>query len=255
MKIATWNVNSVRARQARLLEWLRSAQPDVLCLQELKCTEADFPFAAVREAGYHAAVYGQKTYNGVAILARSEPQDVVHGLSDGVDDTHARVIAATVDGVRVLSVYAPNGQSPEAPAFQYKLEFYARLRRYLDARHRPEEPLLLLGDWNVAPDPIDVYDPAAWEGQVLFTREERAAFRHLCAFGLEDTFRRLYPDVQKFSWWDYRMLAFPKNKGVRIDHILASQALMARCREVDVDRETRKGAQPSDHAAVWARFD
>ncbi|MBF5042673.1 exodeoxyribonuclease III [Aggregicoccus sp. 17bor-14] len=255
MKIATWNVNSVRARQGRLVDWLKSAQPDVVCLQELKCTEADFPFEAVREAGYHAAVHGQKTYNGVAILARSAPQDVVHGLSDGVDDTHARVIAATVDGVRVLSVYAPNGQSPDSPAFQYKLQFYERLRRYLDTRHRPDEPLLLLGDWNVAPDPIDVYDPAAWEGQTLFTLEERAAFRKLCAFGLEDTFRRLYPEVQKFSWWDYRMLAFPKNKGVRIDHILATAPLMARCREVDVDRETRKGAQPSDHAAVWARFD
>lgn len=255
MKIATWNMNSVRARRQRMLDWLRSAQPDVLCLQELKCPDAGFPFDEVREAGYHAAVHGQKTYNGVAILARSEPSDVVHGLCDGVEDAHARVIAATVDGVRVLSVYAPNGQSPDAPAFQYKLQFYARLRRYLDARHRPDEPLLLLGDWNVAPDPIDVYDPVAWEGQTLFTLEERAAFRHLCAFGLEDTFRRLYPGVQKFSWWDYRMLAFPKNKGVRIDHILATAPLMARCREVDVDRETRKGAQPSDHAAVWARFD
>ena len=252
MKIATWNVNSVRARKQRLLDWLKSAQPDVLCLQELKCTEADFPFEAVREAGYHAAVHGQKTYNGVAILARSEPQDVVHGLSDDVEDAHARVIAATVDGVRVLSVYAPNGQSPDAPAFQYKLLFYARLRRYLEARHRPDEKLLLLGDWNVAPDPIDVYDPAAWEGQTLFTLDERRVFRELLAFGLEDTFRRLYPDVQKFSWWDYRMLAFPKNKGVRIDHILASAPMMAPLRVSRSTSTSRQRAISGALARMWS---
>lgn len=254
MKIVTWNVNSVRARQERLLAWLKAWQPDVLCLQELKCTEADFPFEAVRELGYHAAVNGQKTYNGVAILAKEEPQDVVKGLSDGVEDTHARLIAATVRGVRVVSAYAPNGQSVDSEAYVYKLEWYARLRRYLDLRHRPDEPLALCGDWNVAPEPLDVYDPAQWEGQTLFTLRERGALKTLCEFGLTDAFRKLHPDVQKFSWWDYRMLAFPKNKGVRIDHIFVTEPLVKRLVQVDVDREARKGKQPSDHAPVWAEF-
>ena len=254
MKIVTWNVNSVRARQERLLAWLKAWQPDVLCLQELKCTEADFPFEAVRELGYFAAINGQKTYNGVAILAKEEPKDVVLGLSDGVEDTHARLIAATVGGVRVVSAYAPNGQSVESDAYFYKLEWYARLRRYLDARHKPDEKLALCGDWNVAPAPIDVYDPELWEGQTLFTLRERTALQTLCAFGLTDAFRKLHPDVQKFSWWDYRMLAFPKNKGVRIDHILVSAPLEQKLVQVDVDREERKGKQPSDHAPVWAEF-
>ncbi|AGC46952.1 exodeoxyribonuclease III [Myxococcus stipitatus DSM 14675] len=175
MKIATWNVNSVRARQERLLEWLKSAQPDVLCLQELKCTEDDFPMEAVRDAGYHAAVHGQKTYNGVAILAKEEPRDVVKGLSDGVDDTHARLIAATVGGLRVVSAYAPNGQSLDSPQYEYKLEWYGRLRRYLDTRHNPDEALVLGGDWNIAPADIDIYDPKEWEGQTLCTVRERDA--------------------------------------------------------------------------------
>lgn len=254
MKIVTWNVNSVRARQERLLEWLKAWQPDVLCLQELKCVDADFPTEAVRELGYYAAVHGQKTYNGVAILAKQEPTDVVKGLSDGVEDSHARLIAATVGGVRVVSAYAPNGQSVDSEAYVYKLEWYARLRRYLDTRHKPNEPLALCGDWNVAPAPIDVYDPALWEGQTLFTLRERNALETLCHFGLTDTFRKAHPDVQKFSWWDYRMLAFPKNKGVRIDHILTTAPLTERLVNVDVDREARKGKQPSDHAPVWAEF-
>jgi len=254
MKIAAWNVNSVRARLDRLVDWLKSAQPDVVCLQELKCADAEFPREAVLEAGYHAAVHGQKTYNGVAILAKTEPTDVVCGLSDGVDDSHARLIAATVKGVRVLSVYAPNGQEVDSPAYQYKLEWYARLRRYLDTRHQPGEPLVLCGDWNVAPEDIDTYDPALWEGQTLFTQKERKALAHLCAFGLTDTFRSLHPKEQRFSWWDYRMLAFPKNKGLRIDHIFATEPLAKRLVAADVDREARKGKQPSDHAPVWAEF-
>ncbi|HYO56664.1 exodeoxyribonuclease III [Archangium sp.] len=254
MKIAAWNVNSVRARLDRLVDWLKSAQPDVVCLQELKCTDADFPMEAVREAGYHAAVHGQKTYNGVAILAKTEPTDVVRGLSDGVDDTHARLISATVNGVRVLSAYAPNGQEVDSEQYEYKLRWYGRLRRYLDTRHKPGEPLVLCGDWNVAPENIDVWDVALWEGQTLFTAKERAALKELCAFGLTDTFRKLHPAEQKFSWWDYRMLAFPKNKGLRIDHIFATAPLVERLVAADVDREARKGKQPSDHAPVWAEF-
>jgi exodeoxyribonuclease-3 len=251
MKIATWNVNSVRARQERLLNWLKTRQPDVLCLQELKGLEKDFPTEAVREAGYHAAVYGQKTYNGVAILAKTEPKDVVQGIPDGVEDPQARVIAATVNGVRVMSVYAPNGQAVDSPAYEYKLEWYSRLRRYLDTRHKPDEPMVLGGDWNVAPEDIDTWDPKLWEGQTLFSLKERDALQRLCAFGLADTFRKLHPDVQKFSWWDYRMLAFPKNQGLRIDHILATAPVVQRLKQADVDREERKGKQPSDHAPYW----
>ena len=254
MKIFAWNINSVRARQERLVEWLKRVQPDVLCLQELKCTDADFPREAVLEAGYHAAVHGQKTYNGVAILAKVEPTDVVCGLSDGVEDSHARVVAATVKGVRVLSVYAPNGQSVGSEAYEYKLKWYGRLRRYLDTRHRPDEPLVLCGDWNVAPADIDTWDPALWAGQTLCTDAERAALKELCAFGLTDTFRHLHPKEQRFSWWDYRMLAFPKNRGLRIDHVFSTAPLTKRLVAADVDREARKGKQPSDHAPVWAEF-
>jgi exodeoxyribonuclease-3 len=251
MKIATWNVNSVRARQERLLNWLKTRQPDVLCLQELKGLEKDFPTEEVRELGYHAALYGQKTYNGVAILAKTEPADVVRGIPDDVEDPQARVIAATVNGIRVVSIYAPNGQAVDSPAYEYKLEWYTRLRRYLDTRHKPTEPLVLCGDWNVAPEPIDTHDPALWEGQTLFSLKERDALQRLCAFGLTDTFRKLHPGEQKFSWWDYRMLAFPKNRGLRIDHILATAPVVERLVKADVDREERKGKLPSDHAPVF----
>lgn len=254
MKIATWNVNSIRARQARVLAWLEQSQPDALLLQEVKCQEKEFPSDALRALGYHSAVHGQKTYNGVAIVSKAEPLEVERGINDGVEEPQSRVIAATVAGVRVVSVYAPNGQAVGSPAYVQKLEFYERLRSYLDKRHRREDALVLGGDWNVAPEDIDVWDPVAWEGQTLFTLPEREALKKLCAFGLEDTFRRVHPALQKFSWWDYRMLAFPKNRGLRIDHVYATPALAARCVATEVDREARKGPQPSDHAPVWAEF-
>jgi exodeoxyribonuclease-3 len=254
MRIATWNVNSIRARLERLLGYLSQARPDVLCLQELKCTDDAFPKAELLDAGYQSVVLGQKTYNGVAILSREPAKDVVLGLQDGEDDTQSRLIAATVSGVRILSLYAPNGQSVDSPAFTYKLEFYARLKRYLERRHPRTEPLVLTGDFNVAPEPIDVYDPKVWEGQTLFTLKERQALQELASFGLQDTFRRHHPEGGRFSWWDYRMLAFPKNRGLRIDHLFATAPLMERCVAADIDREARKGKLPSDHAPVWADF-
>ncbi|MBI3183378.1 MAG: exodeoxyribonuclease III [Myxococcales bacterium] len=255
MKIATWNCNSVRARQTRLLEWLAKARPEVLCLQELKCVEEDFPWAELRQAGYHAACNGQRTYNGVGILSLEEPTEVLRGMDDGVDDGQARLIAANVAGVRIVSAYAPNGQAVGSPAYDYKLEWYGRLRRHLDLRHRPERPLVLCGDFNVAAEPIDVYDPAQWDGQTMFTEPERAALRHLLGFGLTDTFRKLHPgEPGRFSWWDYRMLAFPKNRGLRIDYLFATAPMADRCQGADIDREARKGAKPSDHAPVWADF-
>jgi len=254
MKVSTWNVNSIRARQERLLAWLASAQPDVLCLQEIKCTDPEFPSLELRAAGYHSVCCGEKSYNGVAILSRSKPQDILVGMGDDSSDRQCRLIAATIDGVRVISLYAPNGQAVDSPAYQYKLEWFERLRRYLEFRHQPTEPLVVCGDFNVAPEPKDVYDPALWEGQTLFTPPERESLRRVCEFGLVDTFRQHHPEEGRYSWWDYRMLAFPKNRGLRIDHLYATAPLSSQCVASDIDREARKGAQPSDHAPVWAEF-
>lgn len=254
MKIVSWNCNSVRARKERLLDLLSDGSIDVVCLQELKCEEHLFPLDDVRAAGFHAALHGQASYNGVAILSKQEPVDVVKGLQDGVEDPQCRLIAATVGDTRVINLYAPNGQSVGSPAYRYKLEWYSRLRRYLDERHNPKQPLVLCGDWNVAPEPEDVHDPKLWEGQTLFSEPERAALNHLKAFGLRDTFRKFHSEGGKFSWWDYRMLAFPRNMGLRIDYLLATDALYERCTASEIDRERRKGKTPSDHAPVWAEF-
>ena len=254
MKIVSWNCNSIRARIDRLLAYLASAQPDVLCLQELKCADDDYPRAELEAVGYQSAIHAQKTYNGVAILARQAPTDVVLGLCDGVEDPQSRLIAATVNGVRVLSVYAPNGQEIGSEAYVYKLKWYERLRAYLDSRERGSAQLVVCGDFNIAPHDIDVHDPKAWEGQTLCSLPEREKLKLLVDFGLTDTFRQLHPEEQKFSWWDYRMLGFPKNKGLRIDHVFASKLLAEKCTEAAIDREERKGKLPSDHAPVWARF-
>ena len=255
MRIASWNVNSVRARLDRLVDYLATRQPDVLCVQETKCQDEQFPYAAIAAAGYRAVHHGQKTYNGVAILARQPIEDPQSGMQDGVADPQARVIAATVNGVRVISVYVPNGQRVGADAYAYKLAWYGRLRRYLDRRHAPAERLVLAGDFNVAPEERDVHDPAGWAGGVLVSEPERRALRELCDFGLVDTFRQHHPEAGRYSWWDYRHLAFPRNAGLRIDHVFATRPLAARCTAANIDREARKGKQPSDHAPTWAEFD
>ena len=254
MKIASWNVNSIKARQERLLGWLSSAQPDVLCLQELKCVDEKFPLEELKAAGYHAACHGQKTYNGVAILSKEPIEDVSRGLLDDGEAAQARLIAGTVRGVRVICVYAPNGQSVGSEAYQYKLDWYARLRRYLDTRHKPDQPLVITGDFNVAPEERDVWDVRLWEGQTLFSLPERAALKQMADFGLADTFRKFHPEEGRYSWWDYRMLGFPKNHGLRIDHLFATAPLFEKCTAADIDREARKGKQPSDHAPIWAEF-
>lgn len=255
MKIVSWNLNSIRARQERLLAYLAAAKPDVLCLQELKCTEDDFPAAEIEAAGYRWVANFQKTYNGVAILSPEQPKNVLVGMSDDVEDPQSRVIAATVNGVRIICVYAPNGQEVGSEAYGYKLKWYDRLRAYLDGREKKSDKLVLTGDFNVAPHDIDVHDPKAWEGQTLFSLPEREKLKLVSDFGLVDTFRAKNPDEQKFSWWDYRMLSFPKNKGLRIDHVLATEKLAKSCTAAGIDREQRKGKQPSDHAPVWADFD
>lgn len=250
MRIATWNVNSVKARQERLLAWLERHAPDVLCLQELKGTEEKFPFAELAALGYYATVFGQKTYNGVAILARQEPSDIQRGMADGVEDPEARLISAKVGRRRIICVYVPNGQDVGSGKYAYKLAWLCRLRAFLATHHAPEEDLVLCGDFNCAPEDIDVHDPDAWRDTVLTHPDVRDALGAIVAWGLGDTFRHQHPDQQAYSWWDYRRLGFPKNRGLRIDLILATAPLVAQCSAAWIDREERKGAKPSDHAPV-----
>lgn len=252
MKVASWNINSLRKRLDRLVGWLADFAPDVVCLQETKCTDEQFPHEALRAAGYVAAAHGQKSYNGVAILARQELREVRNGLCDEVDDPQARVLAATVGRMRIFSIYAPNGQAVGSQAYLYKLQWYQRLARCL--RAEPLERVLVCGDFNVAPNDEDVHDPALWRGSIMCSDNERAAFQDLCAIGLSDTLRLLHPEPGLFSWWDYRMLAFPKNRGLRIDAILAGSTLASACVGAGIDREMRKGKEPSDHAPVWAEL-
>ena len=254
MKIATWNVNSVRARLERLLAFLDRHTPDAVCLQETKGIEESFPHDAVREAGYHALVSGQKTYNGVAILSRAEASDPVRAFGDGGDDSEARIVAATIDEVRIVCVYVPNGRSVGSESYRTKLDWLSRLGAFLERDSNPNRPLALCGDLNIAPDDIDVHDPAAWNEQILCSAPERQALRKIEAWGLVDSFRNLYPDKVAYSWWDYRQLGFPKNRGLRIDHVLVTRPLRDRLIGVEIDREERKGKGASDHAPVIASF-
>lgn len=254
MKIATWNVNSVRARKDRLLRWLETHRPDVLCLQEIKGNEEDFPTVETTALGYHAAIHGQKGWNGVAILSLTQPQRIERGFGDDTDDGHARLISAEIGGVRVASAYVPNGQGVGSDKWAFKLAWLKRLRAWLD-RRSPLAPLAVCGDFNVAPDERDVKHPALWEQSVLFHPEARQGLQHVMAWGLEDVFRRHRQEGGLYSWWDYRMLAFPKNDGLRIDLVLATPSLAERSTAASIDREERKGVQPSDHAPVITEFD
>jgi exodeoxyribonuclease-3 len=254
MKIATWNVNSVRARLDRLLAWLGRTQPDVVCLQELKTREEAFPYEAIKEAGYHAAVFGQKTYNGVAILSRIEPQNVWRGMDDGPEDPQARFLAAQIGEIQVLSAYVPNGQMVGSEQYAYKLDWLRRLRAFLTRHFTPEMPLVLCGDFNVARDERDVADPAAWEETVLYHPTSRTALEELLSWGLVDIHRQQHPEGRLYSWWDYRMLAFPKNDGLRLDYIFTTPSLANSCTSAEIDRQERKGEKPSDHAPVVAVF-
>jgi len=252
MRLATWNVNSVRARLERLLAWLERNEPDVMCLQETKATDEAFPREPIEEAGYHAAVFGQKTYNGVAILSRAEPEGVHRGLDD---DPEARFLEARVGKLVVLCAYVPNGQAVGSDKWAYKLGWLRRLRAHLERHHTPDEPLVLVGDFNVAPDDRDVALPEAWADSVLCHAEGRAALENVCRWGLVDVVRAPPPDGGVYSWWDYRQLAFPKNNGLRLDHVLATRPLADRCARAWIDRDERKGETPSDHAPVVAEFD
>ncbi len=253
MKLATWNVNSLKVRLPHLTDWLAQAQPDVLCLQELKLEDAKFPRAELEAAGYNCAFSGQKTYNGVALLARSPLLEVSAGIAD-FQDEQKRVLAATVDGVRVICVYCPNGQAVGSEKYAYKLRWFAALGHYVAAESARHPLLALAGDFNVAPEDRDVHDPKAWEDQVLVSEPERTAWRALIALGLTDTFRLFEQREKIFSWWDYRMLGFRRNAGLRIDHVLVSAELARRCVASSVDKAPRKLERPSDHAPVIAEF-
>ena len=249
MKIATWNVNSIRQRLGHVKDWLATAQPDVLALQEIKCVTGDFPAAEFEALGYQCAVDGQKTYNGVAILARVEPANVVRGIP-GFGDLQKRVLAADVSGIRVVSVYCPNGQSVGSDKYEYKLRWFEALAAWLKSELGNHPRIAVLGDYNVAPEDRDVHDPEAWRGQVLVSDAERAAFARLRDLGFVDAFRLFEQPEKAFSWWDYRMAAFRRNLGLRIDHALLSPALAPQCRGCTIDVEPRRLERPSDHAPV-----
>jgi len=253
LKLATWNVNSLKVRLPHVLDWLAANQPDVLCLQETKLEDANFPVTDIEAAGYRVLYSGQKTYNGVALIARGEGCDVTCGIP-GLADEQKRVIAATYGDVRVVCAYFPNGQSLDSDKYQYKLRWLEAMHGWLQAELAKYPKLALLGDYNIAPEDRDVHDPKAWEGQVLVSPAERAAFAGLQALGLQDAFRLFEQEDKSFSWWDYRMAGFRRNLGLRIDHILLTQPLAALAVSCVIDKAPRKLERPSDHTPVMVEL-
>ena len=253
MKLATWNVNSLRVRLPQVLDWISKHTPDAFCLQETKLVDADFPEAAFRELNYNAAYCGQKTYNGVAILSPHPLGNITAQLPDA-DTAQKRFLAATINGIRVVNVYVPNGERVDSDKYIYKMSWLDALRTHLADELDVHSKLVLLGDFNVAPEERDVHDPKLWEGQVLFSAKERAALARVTDTGLVDLFRKFEQPESSFSWWDYRQGAFRRNRGLRIDHIFASQPLAQMCRACHIDREPRGSERPSDHAPVVADF-
>jgi exodeoxyribonuclease-3 len=257
VRLVTWNVNSLNARQERVEEWLADSQPDVICLQETKLADGAFPALAFAALGYEAAHHGEGRWNGVAILSRVGLDDVVPGFADGAPpDPEARLLTATCGGVRVMSAYVPNGRALDNDHYRYKLEWLERLRAHLDAVADPAAPTALCGDFNIAPTDIDVWDPAAVHGATHVSPPEREALGRLLDWGLTDVFRDRFPDVERlYSWWDYRAGNFHKGIGMRIDLVLASASLAARTQGALIDRNARKGKSPSDHAPVVINLD
>ena len=253
MKIATWNVNSLNVRLPHVLEWLDGAKPDVLVLQEIKQVTEAFPAEAFSEVGYHGVANGQKTYNGVANLSRTEPTDHITDFP-GFEDPQRRLLASTIDGVRVINLYVPNGSSVGSDKYEYKLGWLAALKGFLETELQAHDKLVVLGDFNIAPDDRDVYDPEKWGEGILCSPKERAALEGLIELGFSDVFRQFEQPEGTFSWWDYRAAGFRRNAGLRIDLILASQALAGVCQASYVDREPRSWERPSDHTPVIAEF-
>jgi exodeoxyribonuclease III len=255
MKLVTWNVNSLKVRLPHLLELLSTHQPDAVCLQETKLEDANFPHAQLAAAGYRASFCGQKTYNGVAILARSELSEVCPRIP-GFDDEQKRVIAGCIGDVRLVCVYVPNGQSVSSDKYDYKLRWMAALREWLREELRRHPRLAVMGDFNVAPEDEDVFDPKQWQGKVLFSVPERAALQSILDVGLKDAFRLFEQPEKSFTWWDYRIInGFKRNLGLRIDHVLLSETLAQRCRACGIDLAPRRLERPSDHAPVIAELE
>lgn len=253
MKVATWNVNSIRRRMGHVKDWLEAESPDVLALQEIKVLTEDFPAAEFEALGYQCIVDGQKAYNGTALLSRACPADVIRAMP-GFDDGQKRMLAASYDGMRIVNLYVPNGQSVGSEKYEYKLRWLAALREYLNAELRRHPTLAVVGDFNIAPEDRDVHDPDEWRGQVLCSDAERERLIALLELGFVDVFRRFDQPERAFSWWDYRAGGFRRNRGLRIDLILADPALASRCTGSGIDVGPRRREQPSDHAPVWAIF-
>ncbi len=254
MKIATWNVNSISVRLQHVLDWMKTNRPDAICLQEIKCVDAKFPAAAFSEIGYRAEIFGQPTYNGVAILSLNAATDVHRGLLDDDAGSQKRLIAATVNGVRIVNVYIPNGSEVGSEKYAYKLGWMTRLRKFFDESVQPDQYAVLCGDFNVAPEDRDVHDPVLWAGKILCSDAERAALQKIHDWGFVDVFRMHTSEAGNFSWWDYRAGAFPRNHGLRIDHLWATKPLAEKCNAAWIDKIPRTLEKPSDHAPVVANF-
>ncbi len=249
MKIVTWNVNSIKVRLPQVIDWLVINQPDVLCLQETKLQDENFPLAEITAAGYQASYAGQKTYNGVALISKHSCSEVISSIP-ALEDPQKRVLSATYGDIRVICIYVPNGESVESEKYQYKLKWLTALNLWLRDELHKYPKLVLLGDFNIAPEECDVHDPELWRGKVLFSQPEKDAFRELINLGLVDSFRLFDQPDKLYTWWDYRMMAFRRNLGMRIDHILLSNDLAKVCTSCVIDREARKFERPSDHAPV-----
>ena len=254
MKIATWNVNSIAARLPQALDWVKASQPDVLCLQEIKCVDEKFPADVFKDLGYHIEVFGQPTYNGVAILSRSPASQVQKGFPDDAPEAQRRLLSAVINGVRVVNVYIPNGSEVGSEKYAYKLDWLSKLKTYFDQHLSAQELLVLCGDFNIAPEDRDVHDPILWYGKILCSDEERAALQHISNWGLVDVFRQHHQERGLYSWWDYRGGGFRRNFGLRIDHLWATAPLAEKCVGCLIDTAPRKLERPSDHAPVLAEF-
>lgn len=254
MRLATWNVNSIRARLARVRDWLTVHDPDVLCLQETKVADLQFPREVLEDLGYNIEIFGQPTYNGVAILSKSPIEAVVKGLPDDGDNTARRVLAGAIDDTVVVSVYAPNGTAVGSEFFHDKLMWFRRLRQFLDATYPKDEKVVVCGDFNVTFDDRDVWNPEVFRGQLHCTDEEREALGHLLAYGLHDAMRKFHEQGGLYTWWDYRALGFQRDEGMRIDHMLMSDAALEACADVVIHRDERAGQAPSDHVPVVAEL-